>query len=241
MASINDKLEKADKRKQQLQLQKKYGTRITTAKQAREAFLKKDYINAVKKYNEYLGILAELNDLEDIFQLNPTHFDQKNQVTEMLLISHVYWELARTYEMTPKFQTSFDKCINQFVKFTANQPYQVFNAEMLRKYIKKNRLKSNQIGRLNEAYAQIYVQSKKCFIATYCFGDQHPVTNDLRLLKRWLIQSRFGMELTRYYYIASPKIITAAKRYVVLDKTISYFVKPTLRLVAKIVAKSRIE
>ena len=130
-------IDKAAKQRQQINLQKRYGQRITTAKQGREYFLKKDYPNAVKKYHEYLGILSELNELEDIFQLGPKHFDPRKQVTEMLLISHVYWELSRTYEMIEKFQPQFDKSLNQFVRFTVNQPYQVFNAEMLRKYIKK--------------------------------------------------------------------------------------------------------
>ncbi len=60
-------------------------------------------------------------------------------MTEMLLISHVYWELSRVYEMTPKLQVAFDKCLKQFVRFTINQPYQVLNSEVLRKYIKKNK------------------------------------------------------------------------------------------------------
>lgn len=236
MAFVRKKISNADKLKQKLQLQKRYAQRITIAKKGRDYFLNKDYLNAIKKYTEYLGILAEINELEDIYNLTPKQFDSRKQVTELLLISHVFWEMARTYEMMPKFQSTFEKCLNQFVKFTANQPYQVFNAEMLRKYIKKNKFKSKQINHLNKAYSQIYVQSKKCFIATYCFGDQHPITNDLRKFKLILTKSDLGISFIKWYYVISPKIIFLAQKYKPIDYTIQFFVKPTLRFIAKVIS-----
>ena len=39
-----------EKSRRRLALQKKFGQRITIAKQGREAFLSKDYITATKKY-----------------------------------------------------------------------------------------------------------------------------------------------------------------------------------------------
>ena len=106
---MNDKLGESDKdkAKRKVQLQKKYGQRITIARQGRDAFMQKDYIGATKKYNEYLSILAQMNDQEDIYKLSPVMFDNKKEVTEMLLISHIYWEIARINEMTPKLQKNF--------------------------------------------------------------------------------------------------------------------------------------
>jgi hypothetical protein len=202
------------KREQQkhLALQKRYGQRITIARQGREAFLAKDYINASKKYNEYLGILAESKDMEDIYKLSPAMFDNKTQVTELLLISHVYWELARIHEMAPKLQGTFHKALSQFVKFTSNQPYQVFNSEMLRKYIKKNKRVSSQIGYLNEAYSQIQVQSKKCFIATEVFGENAAETNQLRIFKNELSSWPLGTSIIALYYRISTLIINFKER-----------------------------
>ncbi len=199
-----------EKNKRKLALQKKYSTRITIAKQGREAFLSKDYVNATKKYNEYLGILAEMNEVEDIFKITPAMFDSKKHVTEMLLISHVYWELARINEMTPKLQPNFQKALNQFVKFTVNQPYQVLNAEMLRKYIKKNKNVSAQIVGLNSAHSQIYVESKKCYIATFCFGEGSQELVTLRRLKTNLIKSSLGISFVRIYYNQSSKLVDLA-------------------------------
>lgn len=183
-----------------LSLQKRYGQRITIARQGREAFLAKDYISASKKYNEYLGILAESKDLDDVYKLTPAMFDNKTQVTELLLISHVYWELARIHEMAPKLQGTFHKALSQFVKFTSNQPYQVFNSEMLRKYIKKNKRTSTQIGFLNEAYSQIQVQSKKCFVATELFGESGIQTMQLREFKKDLQSWPLGNLIIANYY-----------------------------------------
>lgn len=225
-----------EKQRRKLALQKKYGIRITIAKQGREAFTQKDFLNATKKYNEYLSILAEKNDVEDIFALTPSMFDNKKDVTEMLLISHIYWEIARINELTPKLQKNFHKALHQFVKFTINQPYQVFNAEMLRKYIKKSK-GSPSTPKLNETYQQIFVQSKKCFIATMCFGDQHIYTQDLRRVKRWLVQFSLGRKFTELYYRVSGPLTDWCENhhftrniFIILSKLPLTFLAKTSRL-----------
>ena len=222
----------ADKAKKKMQLQKKFGSRITIARQAREAFQLKDYVNAVKKYNEYLGLLAEINDAEDIFKIEPKMFDQQKDVTELLLISHVYWELAKIYEMMPKLQVSFAKTLNQFVRFTINQPFQVVNAEMLRRHIKKNKKTTPYINELNIAYSKIYVESKKCYVATNVYGSEHWVTNTLRDFKNMLVQSNFGIELTRLYYISSPLLIRWSEKNYFYRLCSSAIFKPLLMFIA---------
>lgn len=223
---------KREKQKK-LALQKRYGQRITIARQGREAFLQKDYITASKKYNEYLGILAESKDVDDIFKLTPAMFDQKAQVTELLLISHIYWEVSRINEMTPKLQKTFYKALSQFVKFTVNQPYQVLNSEMLRKYIKKNKRVSPQLGQLNQALSQIHVQSKKCFIATECFGFDHPITQDLRDFKKELLKWPLGNKAVELYYRTSNQIVESKSKKNLLAILFIFIIKTPLRLFAK--------
>ena len=192
-------------KQRKLALQKKFSQRITIAKQGREAMAKKDYVLATNKYREYLSILSETNDLEDIYKLSPTMFDAKKDLTEVLLISHVYWDLARISEMTPKLQESFNKSLTQFVKFTSNQPFQVLNAEMLRKYIKKNKTSSLQITSLESAYQQIFVESKKCFIATMAYGDDHNITHFFRQKKKNIQKYSLGIKfIDLYYRVSSP-------------------------------------
>lgn len=216
-----NKQDEKDKKKKKILLQQKYTQRITTAKQGREFFLSKDYVNASRKYHEYLSVLTELYDLDDIYSLKPSMFDPNRDVTEMLLISHVYWEMARINEMTPKLQATYKKCLGQFVKFTINQPYQVFNSEMLRKYIKKNKNRSLQIGMLNEAYSQIFVQSKKCYIATFCFDDRSKEVALFREYKKKILEYPFGQDFVEFYYIISSRFIT----FVENKKLINYSAK----------------
>ena len=227
MKSANENAK--DKKKQKLALQKKYGIRITIARQAREAFLQKDYITAQRKYYEYLGILADLNEIEDIFKLSPSMFDNKREVTEMLLVSHVYWEIARINERSPQLEKVFQKALSQFVKFTTNQPYQVLNAEMLRKYIKKNKRVTPQYSTLNGAYQQIFVQSKKCFIATHSLGPDSHWTQTLREFKNFLLNKPGGLEFVRTYYLFSPKLIEFFQSHPKLDKIIQPLVRELLK------------
>lgn len=222
----------ADKVKRKINLQKKYAGRITIARQAKDAFQNKDYVNAVKKYNEYLNILAEINEVEDMFKIEPKMFDPQKDLTELLLISHVFWELTKIYEMMPKLQSSFQKTLNQFIRFTINQPYQVLNAEILRRHIKVNKRRSPYIKNLSEAHAQIFVQSKKCFIATSCYGDTHWVTNELRLFKRQIVKTSLGIEFTRLYYTHSPTLIALSKQNIALRGLLSYCFKPLLFTIA---------
>lgn len=230
---MNTSEESKQKKQKKLALQKKYEQRITIARQAREAFFAKDYITASKKYNDFLAVHAELNEIEDVYKLSPAMFDPKKNVAEMLLISHVYWELARIHEMAPKLQGTFQKALSQFVKFSINQPYQVLNSEMLRKYIKKNKRTSVQIGSLNTALSQIHIQSKKCFIATECFGSDHPVTKQLRVFKEDLIRWPFGVKFIEFYYNCSSQLINKKKTNSFIATNFILLLKTPLRLFAK--------
>ncbi len=219
-----------DKKEQQRRvlLQRKFGQRITIARQGREAFLAKEYVICMHKYLEYLTIVSDSRDVEDIYALSPSDFDDKTQLSELLLISHIYWEMARINEMTPKLQANFQKCLSQFVKFTINQPYQVLNAEMLRKYNKMNAKRSRFATKYSEAYSEIFVQSKKCFIATECFGYDHPHTNNLRVFKNELLQWPFGEVLVATYYKSSPLMIKKLHQIALLETLKKYLVVPFL-------------
>lgn len=237
MTISSEKLEKEQQRRK-LALQKKYVLRITIARQGREAFSQRDFVTAAGKYNEYLRILSEMNDQEDIFKLSPSMFDDKSEITEMLLISHIFWELGRINEMTPKLQAAYQMCLNQFVKFTINQPYQVLNAEMLRKYIKKNKTSSNQIELLNAAYQQIFVESQKCFVSTLCYGTHHPITMNLREYKTILLKTSYGPKLVELYYRLSSRLVEYLDSHKFLNRIFITLARPILTILSKIATLS---
>ena len=240
MSTYPTKAEIQEEKRRHLALQQKFGTRITTVRKAREAFATKDYITAAKLYHEYLSVLAQIKEVEDIYKLAPNLFDKDSDITEMLLISHVYWDLARINEKAPKLQSAFQLSLNQFVKFTINQPYQVLNSEMLRRYIKKFKNTGPQRGSLNKAYDQIFIQSKKCYIATMCLGEDDLDTSFLRSYKKVLLQKKWGQYFVSTYYKYSSSFVTYLETSPKL-KTVSIFIfKPMLRCIASLLrAKQR--
>lgn len=218
-------------------LSKKVNQRITIAKHGREAFHEKNYVQAAKNYNEYLMIVSEMKGVSDIYKITPKMFHEKNDLTEMLLISHIFWELARINEMTPKLTVQFQNCLDQFTRFTINQPYQVLNAEMLRKFIAKNKNVSTKLPALNKAYQQIFTDSKKCFISTYAYGSNHEITMTLRELKDLIVKYPLGLSFTRAYYIFSPEVIRFCENRVVFKKFLIFTSRPILFIIAKIFKK----
>ena len=206
-----------------------FDIRITIAKEGREAFLKKEYVLAASKYHQYLGIYADYNEVENIFKITTSMFDSQKQMREMFLISQVYWDLVRINHLTPKLSENYQKALNQFVAFTINQPYQVLNAETLRKYINKSKIKNpSGIEAMQEAHRQIYVQSKKCYIATYLLTEEHPVVTKLRTFKKHLGEFKLGISFIRLYYQVSPKIILHSQKNKITGLFLARVVKPIL-------------
>jgi hypothetical protein len=224
-----------EERRRSLELQAMYNKRITVAKSGRQAFVARNYTISVKQYTEYLSILCHAKNVHDIFKLAPKDFDEKTPVSELLLISHVYWDLSKMYESSPSFADSYSKALNQFVTFTANQPYQVLNSEMVRKYIKRRKKAKSvkvELLQITETYQDIFAQSKSCFVASYCFGDLHPKTNTLRLFKLELLNWPLGTKLVHYYYKFSPKFIELAKSSKLIDKITRLTIVPALSIFA---------
>lgn len=186
-------------------LKHKYDTRITNVKHGKHAFSKGDFLTAIRRYTEYLEVVAEVNKVPSIYELHPGHFDKNKDITEMLMISNLYFELAKVYDATGKFQDELTKCLDQFVLFSANQPFQVVNSEMCRKHLRKFKFKNHDL--FFKSYQQIFVKSRKCYVATHCFGEEHTHTENLRRFRGLLIQNYWGRAFVRSYYLYSPTFV----------------------------------
>lgn len=212
-------------------LKAKFETRITIAKCGKVCIDAGDYSGALKKFTEYLQIMMEVKKCKDIYSLRVQHFDPKKDLTEMLMISHIYFEMARIYDTAPQFMEDSKKCLDQFVSFSANQPYQVINSEMIRKKLKKLQLRNGDNFR--NAYQQIFVQSKKCYVVTYCYGNDHDLTLKYRAFKDILLKTAPGREFVRNYYLFSSDFVEKFGDSNFAKFSAKFFVKPALRLFAK--------
>jgi hypothetical protein len=197
-ARISPGQQQREERERRLKLKHKFSTRITKVKFGKQFLVANHYTGALKHFLEYMHIMAEVKEVDDIYQLHPKMFNQSKDITEMLMISHLFFEMAKIYDAIPKFHDDCRKCLQLFVLFSANQPFQVVNSEMCRKNIKKRSFKLEEDFRLS--YQQIYVQSKKCYVVTFCLGDAHPVTHQCREFKDRLLEHPAGFSLVRTYY-----------------------------------------
>jgi hypothetical protein len=220
-----------EERERKLLLKHKLSNRITTVRYGKESLSVGDYSGAIKRFKEYLSVIAEFKQVEDAYDLKVSHFDPKRDVTELLMISHIFFEMARIYDAIPKFQDDFKRCLDQFVNFSVNQPFQVVNSELVRKYLKKNVLKHPERFRL--AHQQIFVKSKKCYVVTFCYGDNHLITHEYRKFKDWLLEYRWGQELVRFYYLTSSKYVPTWQNKPYMHVFGTYIVKPLLLLFSK--------
>lgn len=220
-----------EEREKMLLLKHKFDHRITTAKFGKQSFDVNDYAGALKKFSEYLLVMAEVKRVKDFYSLTPQHFNPKTELTEMMMISHIFFEKARMYDAIPQFHEEAVRCLELFVRFSANQPYQVVNSELIRKHLKKSRFKNPEAFR--QAYQQIFVQSKKCFIVTFCYGDQHPITQDFRQLKDWLLNFPSGQNFIRYYYLWSSRLVEGLEDYRLTSLVLGKVFKLPLWVMAK--------
>lgn len=220
-----------EERERKLVLKHKLDNRITVTRFGKEALDTGDYSGAIRRFNEYLLTIAEAKGASNIYGIKVHQFDPQKDLTEMLMISHIYFEMARIYDASAKFQDDAQKCLEQFVHFSANQPYQVVNSELVRKYLKKSVFKNHDLFR--NAYQQIYVQSKKCYVVTFCYGDSHPVTQAYRALKEVMLESHLGRELVRQYYLLSSEIVPTWANSKFMHFIGKYFFAPTLLLFSK--------
>lgn len=212
-------------------LQHKFENRITVARFGKEALDAGDYSTALRKFTEYLSIVAEVKEAKDMYSIKISSFDPKSEITEMLMISHIYFEIARLYDAVPKFKDELKRSLEQFVHFSVNQPYQVVNSEMARKYIKRSVFKNPD--NFQNAYQQIYVQSKKCYVVTFCFGNDHFITAEYRKVKDWLLDYSWGQEMVRRYYGFSSIMVEKWEHNRIAQFSAQIIIRPLLVLFQK--------
>lgn len=225
-----------EEREKRLILKHKFENRITVARFGNESRDIKDFAGAIRKFTDYLQTMAEVKGAADIYAIKPQHFDPKKDVTEMLMISHIYFEMAKMYDAVPKFHEESKRCLEQFVLFSVNQPYQVINSELMRKHLKKTLFKDPEVFR--HAYVQIFVQSKKCYVVTFCLGHHHPVTQEFRAVKDILLDYRWGQELVRFYYCYSSVAVERWEGKALPRFAGKWIIRPALVLFSKTILRT---
>lgn len=211
-----------------------YRARLSHLKSAQGLVKAEKFNQAVEEYNKYLGImLMYFNITED--QFSPKLFDKEKDLTELFLISHAYWDLAKIYDMTQNRLNESVRCLVMFVRFSQGFKYQHANAQIVRKHLLKNKAYNKKA--FEETYSKLQVQSKKCYIATLCFGEAHPKTEELRLFKQKISNNQKGLDFIDWYYRISPLLVEYLERHAIQKNIFNFIMRPTLTIFIKAVKK----
>jgi hypothetical protein len=220
--------------KKKEQIKELYRTRLNHLKRAQALVREDKMAQAVESYTKYLGVLALYFDITED-KLTPTLFDPEKDLTELLLISHAYWDLAKAFDRSPNLQRDCLRCLDQFVKFSIGFKYQHVNAQIVRKF--NNKKQAHNPKAFEMAYQKIQINSKKCYIASSCFGEHHPNTDLLRKFKIKISTNEVGRNFIDIYYRISPSII-AFTNYNTLTKGLEKItLKPILIITTNVIKK----
>ena len=220
-----------EKKEKARHIQQKYADRLTVLRLAREYTQNKDVANAVKAYIKYIDALLKYFEVDEK-ALTPKIFEKDENIHEIMLISQVYWDLAKAYDRSDKLQGECTRCLNKFVEFSVGFKFQYLNSEILRKYLKKGAARNTK--EFEKAFKKINLSSNKCYIATYCFNENHEAVQNLRKFKFLIQQWPVGLTFISNYYRYSPRYIRLCEKHPSLSKLTKTIVSPLLNCFSKV-------
>lgn len=228
MNQVKNKLE--EKKEKARYVSQMYKDRLKVLRLARDYNQKNDIANAVKAYLKYLKSLSMYFEVDER-DLNPKIFQRENNIHEIMLISQVYWDLAKAYDRSPKLASECDRCLRKFLEFSLGFKFQYLNSEILRKYIRKDNMRNKKM--FANAYEKLKVSSDKCYLATHCFGEGSVVVRDLREFKQLLNQSQVGLVFIELYYRISAPVTSWVSNKPSVNFFLKLFVSPPIYVFSK--------
>lgn len=199
--AIEEQILEAQKRKEERLFLEELAKRITIAREGRIASEKKDFSKAIVAYRRFMSITAQAVSVE-IENLKPQLFDEKTRQSESLLISSIIFDMLKILDKldTPAAKEERRMYHRLFVRFTLGQPFQMFAAENLRKFIRYRKSIRNK-GEFWATYQAIRVK-KFCAVATWAYESAN--AHDVRALRKFrdqtLSQNAAGRGFVRWYY-----------------------------------------
>ncbi len=179
--------------------------RLEIARQGVRHYQEHKLGDAVKSFYTYLRVLEDFKSVPEN-GLTPALFDKQKEMSEILVVSGVFWDLAKLYDRTDSGskQREFLGYLEKYVLFSKGLPHQHVAAETLRRYISRGKPKHRQ------AFVDSYraLTGRKCFIATSLMDVSEPETLDRLMAFRdeRLMKSVSGRSFVRAYYQTAPAV-----------------------------------
>lgn len=179
-----------------------FNKRMALAREGAANFKEGKFKEALSAYYQYLDILEKTKEVKS-GGLEPRLFDEKKDIAELLLLTGVFWDLAKILDkMRGNNTEKLNLYLDRFVLFSKGMPYQHVSAELIRKFL------VNGIPKHRKSFknAHIRLGGNKCFMVTavedYCEPTTLPALRDYRdevLVHRW-----WGRAFVRVYYRVGP-------------------------------------
>jgi len=165
--------------------------------------------SAVQSFELYFDYLERWKKIEP-GRLNPSCFNLKEDVSELLLINGVLWDLVKIYDQKIDNDANFNKYLKRYIAFSKGMSFEVVSAETLRKYLKAS--KPKHLKELKEAYALI--SSSKCFIATSLLDltEEETIIRLRKFRDSKLVHHKMGQKFIKMYEFISPKVVVILNR-----------------------------
>lgn len=209
---LRSRIEKQIKRQQEEQRKELLKKRIDIAKEGIRLAKEGHTIESVRKYQQYILILEMWKKCgRDGLSLNL--FDRTKDLYEIVLLSGIYWDMARLYDRAKRSDQKEElvSYLQKYVMFSKTMPFQALSGEALRKYLGSGRCKHR--AEFKSAYTSL--TGDKCFIATSLLDVTDSDT--IVLLRNYrdekLRKSVFGRGFIRIYYTYSPRLVRLIDRF----------------------------
>lgn len=155
--------------------------------------------DAATAFHTYLKILEDWKRVPE-GGLHPGLFERPKDLAELLLISGVYWDLAKMYDRTrtKNKQKEFKHYLEKFILFSRGMPFQPLCAETMRKYISNEK----PVHRDDFKNAYKLIGTKPCFVATSLadVSDSETVPRLRAFRDEVLSRSGAGRSFVAWYY-----------------------------------------
>lgn len=220
MASKSSEQARAEAEAQKNQAEAEYKKaffqkRVSLVKEGSKAASQNKYSEATGKFHTFIRTMEEYKGLKD-GGLVPGSFDVKKEFADYVLVTEVYWELAKIYDRIKstdskgkvRGNSDLQKYVEKYVAFAKGvnfeKRFEKLCGERLRKYIQNDKPKNRDV--FKGAYFKL--TGSKCFIATALMDELSPqVFIGLRVFRdRKLKKSTLGKCFVGFYYFISPTL-----------------------------------
>jgi hypothetical protein len=208
---LRSRIEKQLRRQQEEQRKELLKKRVEIAKEGIRLSQTGHTIESVRKYQQYILILEMWKKCgRDGLTLDI--FDKTKELYEIVLLSGIYWDMAKLYDRAKKADQKEEliSYLQKYVQFSKTMPFQALSGETLRKYLGSGRCKH----RAEFKHAYTALTGEKCFVATSLLDVADPMT--IVRLRNFrdgsLRQSYLGRRTIFAYYRLSPRLVRILDR-----------------------------